>query len=66
MSEMMDRAAAAAREVDPTIWVGADQQRYFRKVAIAVFEAIREPTDDMPFPEAVKQYWRAMIDEALK
>lgn len=61
MSEMVDRVAAALREA-----VGGNVHMNYAGAARHVVAAMREPTDDMPFPDPVKQYWRAMIDEALK
>lgn len=47
MSEMIERIAQAALALDDTIWVGDNQMLYFRRVAVAALEAMREPTDEM-------------------
>jgi hypothetical protein len=72
MSEMVDKVAKALHDVDPTIWVGEDQSRYFKQAARAAIAAMREPTKEMwdachkaqaDFETGIG--WQVMIDAAL-
>lgn len=65
MSEMVERVAVAIRErMDQLLDDTTGEIIDTRHIARAAIEAMRDA--DIPFPEAIKEYWRAMIDEALK
>lgn len=71
MSEMVERVARAIFAAKPqthTTWEQCDWAYRTMKLkeARAAIEAMRDLPADMPFPDAVKQYWQAVIDEALK
>jgi hypothetical protein len=63
MSEMVERVARAIVDgLKLKTSIGPSE----RELARAAIEAMRVLPEDMPFPEAVKQYWQAVIDEALE